>query len=216
MAHQVVCISRVTAAGGDVIGHLVAERLGFRYVDDEVVTLAAEHAGIDSSVVASVEHHKGLLARILEPLFAPPPAIKGYLERRPRAYAGADVRSSSAPAEQLRRLIKDAIVEIAQRGRAVIVAHAASMALARDPGVLRVLVTASVATRIRRLSVASPIVSEDEHAKAVAESDRQRREYLSRFYGVDDESPTHYDLVINTDVLEVGAAVTAIVALATA
>jgi cytidylate kinase len=27
-----------------------------------------------------------------------------------------------------------------------------------------------------------------------------RRDYLKRFYGVDRESPTHYDIVINTDV----------------
>lgn len=212
MAHRVVCISRMMAAGGNAIGHLVAEQLGFRYVDDEIVKLAAEHAGIDVSVVAGVEHHKGVLTRVLEALFAPPPEIADYLQRS-RAYVGADVRSS-APAEALRQLIKGAIVGVAQRGRVVIVAHAASMALARDPDVLRVLVTASTATRLRRLSVANPVVSEDEHVKAIAESDRQRREYLSRFYGVDDESPAHYDLTINTDVLDVQAAVTAIVAVA--
>ena len=33
--------------------------------------------------------------------------------------------------------------------------------------------------------------------------DAARRDYLKRFYGVDEESPTHYDLVINTDVLSV-------------
>jgi cytidylate kinase len=56
----------------------------------------------------------------------------------------------------------------------------------------------------------------DEQAakKAVDESDRQRREYLRRFHNVRQELPTHYDLVINTDVLIVPLAAGLIVSAA--
>jgi cytidylate kinase len=37
----------------------------------------------------------------------------------------------------------------------------------------------------------------------VKDSDAGRRDYLRRFYGIDEELPTHYDLVVNTDVLTV-------------
>jgi cytidylate kinase len=37
----------------------------------------------------------------------------------------------------------------------------------------------------------------------VKDSDAGRRDYLRRFYNVDKELPTHYDLVVNTDVLSV-------------
>ena len=40
-------------------------------------------------------------------------------------------------------------------------------------------------------------------ARAVKDSDAGRRDYLKRFYDVDEESPTHYDLVVNTDVLSI-------------
>ena len=46
-------------------------------------------------------------------------------------------------------------------------------------------------------------LSEGGAKKAVASSDRDRRDYLKRFYKVTEERPTHYDLVINTDVLDV-------------
>jgi cytidylate kinase len=49
---------------------------------------------------------------------------------------------------------------------------------------------------------------------AVASSDRDRREYLKRFYGVKEELPTHYDLVLNTDVLPAEQAAAIIVAAA--
>ena len=39
------------------------------------------------------------------------------------------------------------------------------------------------------------------YRQAVTRSDRERRDYFQRFYGINDELPTHYDPVISTDVL---------------
>ena len=44
MNRSVICISRTAVAGGETVGRVVAERLGFRYLDDEVIQLAAEKA----------------------------------------------------------------------------------------------------------------------------------------------------------------------------
>jgi cytidylate kinase len=35
----------------------------------------------------------------------------------------------------------------------------------------------------------------------MAAADKARADYLKRFYGIDQEIPTQYDLVVNTDVL---------------
>jgi cytidylate kinase len=84
--------------------------------------------------------------------------------------------------------------------------------LAEKPDVLRVHVTAAPKTRVRRMWITNKLLSEDEHARYVVESDRQRQKYLQKFYGVAEELPTHYDLVINTDVLELERAVAAVLA----
>jgi cytidylate kinase len=42
-------------------------------------------------------------------------------------------------------------------------------------------------------------MSEAEAMKEVKASDRDRADYLKRFYEIDVEQPTHYDLVLNTD-----------------
>jgi cytidylate kinase len=68
------------------------------------------------------------------------------------------------------------------------------------PGLLRVFVTASPRLRASRLAREAKI-DPSEAKKAITESDRQRKEYLRRFYNVRQELPTHYDLVINTDIL---------------
>jgi cytidylate kinase len=100
--------------------------------------------------------------------------------------------------EDLRALIRDVIRDVAEEGDVVIVAHAASMALAGREDVLRVLVTASPETRTRRLAEATKLDT-GQAAKAIRDEDAARNHYLARFYGVERELPTHYDLVVNTD-----------------
>jgi cytidylate kinase len=210
MSINVVCIARTVAAGGEHVGRLVAERLGFRYVDDEVIALASERAGLDPAQVGKAEQHDSWLTRLMDAVSAHPKDARRYLPKEESTYYPETPPSAALPRVELRRLIQEAIHEIARRGDAVIVGHAASMALANQKGVLRVFVTASPGTRTQRLFLGG-LLSEEASAQAVAESDRERRLYLERFYDVKEESPTHYDLVVNTDVLDVEQAVGAIV-----
>ena len=79
---------------------------------------------------------------------------------------------------------------------------------------LRVLVTASEKTRCERLRRDGGLLDEEDSAKAVRESDRARTRYLRELYDVRREEPTHYDLVINTDLLTPAAAAACVVAAA--
>jgi cytidylate kinase len=192
MASSVVCISRAMGAGGEDVGRLVAERLGFEYADEEVVAQAAAKAGVDAGVVADEEERKSLATRVLQAL-----ARSGGAEGL--AVGGMPIHTTDEPApEDIRVLIRETIEHMAAEGKVVIVAHAASYALAQKPDVLRVLVTASPQTRAKRLGESEGL-DDSASAKLVKDSDGARRDYLKRFYGVGDESPTDYDLVLNTD-----------------
>jgi cytidylate kinase len=202
MGFRVVCISRAVAAGGEVIGQSVAQRLGFRYVDEQIIARAAELAQVDPKLVAAAEHRRPLLQRILDKL-----AAAGDLAGPVTLATGLpiDVFVSAPPVyrampDDLRALIRAAIHEVGVAGDAVIVAHAASMALAGMEGVLRVLVTASPQTRQARVEKEQGLSGADA-AATVSKSDRERRDYFRSFYEINEELPTHYDLVINTDVL---------------
>ena len=62
--------------------------------------------------------------------------------------------------------------------------------------------TASPDTRVARL-VSAKGLEQAEGARTVNDSDAGRADYLKRFYGISEESPTHYDLVVNTDAVSV-------------
>lgn len=192
---RVVAISHAGGAGGDRVGRLVAEGLDFRFVDEEIITLAAGKEGLDPEVVADAERRKGLLARLVENL-----GRAGTVGAAGIGEFWVPEAGGLAGSSDLRELIIDAIRETAARGDVVIVSHAASIPLAGRDDLLRVFVTASLETRVRRLAAARRL-AEAEAARRVKESDAGRADYFQRFYGIERELPTHYDLTVNTDVL---------------
>lgn len=199
MAYRVITIARTLGAGGEELGRTLAAEFGMRYVDGEIIERAAERAGVTREEMAGAEARKGLVQRIFES-FAP--AGSG---------AGAPVTSALAQAPGYEQLIVDVIQETAAAGNVVIVAHGAAIPLARADGTLRVLVTASRGMRAARLADADPDPARA--MKQVDASDAARADYFRRFYGLECEQPTHYDLVINTDHLGVAEAANLIRAL---
>jgi cytidylate kinase len=188
----VVCISRLLGAQGEQIGRLVAERLGFSHLDEEIVTRAAVRGGLDPGEVADAEQRKSFLRRLLGEL-----GQEGGAEASGFVYFFPSLVDREEKADAA-ALIREAIEETASEGRVVLVAHAASYALAGRPELLRVLVTASAETRASRLAEGGGLGAK-EAARTVKDSDAARADYLRRFYEVDAELPTHYDVVVNTD-----------------
>ena len=190
MTCRVVCISHATGAGGEEVGRLVAEQLGFLYVDDDIVAQAAARGGISSAEVADEERRKSLVSKLLEAM------------ARSSSEMGASVVVEGIDSDDVRALIRETIDRTVARGEAVIVAHAASHAIRPGNEALRVLVTGSPTTRAARLEAREGL-DPARASQAVKSSDAGRRDYLKRFYDIDEERPTHYDLVVNTDVLSV-------------
>lgn len=202
MPARVVCISRTLGAGGTDVGRLVSERLGFRYLDEEIVGRAAEKGQVDVDLVVDAEQRTSIARRLLDQVLWT---------------AAATMTPQFAPStfssEPYRKLIVEVIKEAAAAGDVVIVAHAASQALTGRPGVLRVLVTAPDDVRAGRLAEAEGVDGRGGE-KLVRESDAARAAYFKEFYGLAEESPTQYDLVVNTGLLTVAETAELVVAAA--
>jgi cytidylate kinase len=203
MSFRVVCISAVDGARGEDVAPAVAQALGYRLVDEEILRRAAQEANVDVSQVAEVEKRRSMAIRLLDSLGSNTSlatfAMAGY------------VPAQEAPVESdLRGLIRTTIEELAERGDAVIVAHAASMALGDRSDVLKVMLTASRTARQRTLAEQRDL-DDKAAAKQVDKGDANRADYLKRFYGITHESPADYDLVLNTDRLGTDGAVQLVV-----
>ena len=191
MARTVICLSHATGSGGEEVGKQVAERLGYLYVDEEIVARAAAQGGLEPRDIADEEHRRSFARRILEMLAEG--GGDGWV-----LSPGVSTAMEGLRSPEIRALIRETVVQTAARGNVVIVAHAASYAVESRGASLRVLVTASPRTRAQRVGE-KEMLDEARAQTMVKDGDAGRRDYLKRFYGVDRESPTDYDLVINTD-----------------
>lgn len=178
MPADVICVSRSLGARGEQVAGRAAKRLGFRYVDDEILIAAAERQQLDRDQLAAVERRRSGLTRFVD------------------EFVGGGTIT-----EALRSFIRQELVDTASDGRVVIVAHGASIALAGAPRLLRVLVTGSPNVRAARIAETEQLTTEQAE-KRIRDSDKSRADYLKRFYSID-ENAADYDLVVNTDRLSV-------------
>jgi len=190
MPRDVICVSYDLGAGGEEVARRVADRLGFAYLNEEIVVDAARRGGIDRERVADEERRKGMFEGLLD-----------YLSNTSSLAPGAPTAPpDEISAEAVQALLRGAIDAVAERGSVVIAAHAASHALADQPRALRVLVTATPDARAARVAAEQQLEAR-EATKRVSRSDAARADYLRRFYGIARELPTQYDVVVNTGTL---------------
>jgi cytidylate kinase len=199
-----ITISRQFGAGGSEVARRVAQALGWRVVDNELVEEVASLAGLPPETVAEREERAASfaerLARTLAasaPELLPPPVPGGTVPELQEA--------------DLVRLTERVVAEAAARGKLVLVGRAATAVLARERDCLHVRLVAPRAYRIAaaadRLGLGS-----DQAAAAVDESDAARARYHRQYYQRDWNDPVNYHLVVNTGALGLEGAGAVIIA----
>jgi cytidylate kinase len=184
----VLAISRQLGSGGSHIGREVAKRLGFSYVDREILHRAAESLGVDAANLAPLEERGDRFWERLAPPFllgvtdvpiAPPPQYT----------AGADLFAAE------RRII----LSIAARGNAVIVGRGGVHVLSGYPGLVAVFVHAPESFRVRRLMQALGVATVQEATELVRRSDKQRSAFHKSLTHRPWAEASIYDVCVNTD-----------------
>ena len=195
----VVTVSRQYGAGGFRVARALAEALGFRLVDREIVEEAAKRTGWDPEAAkarderapALVEEVGMTLARAghsigaWPPLFAAPPSV--------------DDRS-------LARATGAVIASLADAGDYVILGRGGQAVLKDRPDACHIALVGDLPDRARRI-MEWQNVDEREAKERCQRVDADRAGYVRRFYGVDIRDPALYDCVLNTSRLTLDDAV---------
>lgn len=196
MTVRVVSIARQAGCAGDEVARETAGRLGFRYIDYQIIQHAAREAGVSPETLSEAEHSPSLMTRILEAL-ARNPSIPVGAWADPVPLSGSPLYTSS----DYRRFIEDVIRDLANQGECVIIGHAGQVILRDRLDTVKVLVTGSPPFRIRRL-IAGMNVDEKTALKTIERTDSERLDYYKRFYDSGWLAPCSYDLCVNTDHLD--------------
>lgn len=171
-----ITISRQMGSQGNEIAWQVAQQLGWRRVNRELINRSALAAKVPQVALAEIDELG---------LFGLRPSAKEW-----RAYQS-----------QVERFIRD----LADEGGVVIVGRGGQVVLRDRPDVLHVRVIAPFEARMSWLQQKEKISVEAAQAR-LKESLKARAQYLQRSYGVQVDDPTLYHLVINTGLVNVSQA----------
>lgn len=181
----IVTISNEYGSGALEIATLVAEKLGYEYVDRQLPVVVAKRLQVRPEAVEANEDAQPTLGE----------RFLTVLERATPELAASSVTEPFD--EELLHAVQDAVRDYAARGNAVIVGRGASAILGPRSDVVRVFMYAPRAWRIARVmqtTRVSPHVAEAELDRV----DRARTAYLKDWYGLTLGDPRNYDLCIDT------------------
>jgi cytidylate kinase len=201
--HTTVTISRQPASGGAYIGRLVARKLGYAYLEREVLHRAARALGVDISELSGQDEKRtGFVDNLL----------KGFLFGTPEA---ACLPSSRRPVfdEELFKAESRIIRAIADRQNTVLVGHAGFALLRERTDVFSVFLHAPKEFRAERLKTARG-VSIAEALAEIEESDARRERFIKTMTGADWYDARNYHLSLDVRATGLDAAADAIIALA--
>ncbi len=178
-----ITISRQPGSLGNEIAGRVAELLDWQLFDRELVHRIAISTKMREQVIESLDEKEKN-------------AVKSWVQ----GIIDSDSISSDRYCHHLVRVV----TTIAQHGRAVIVGRGANYVLDPARG-LRVRVVAPLNVRIRRL-MARENLDEREARNRIREGDNQQIAFARHYFHRDINDMDYYDLMLNTEYLDVEAA----------
>lgn len=189
-AQYVVTVGRSFGSGGRALGKLIADKLGIKFYDKELLVKAAEKAGMSPEYF---ERNDERAPRFLSGIFA-----FGNAYSPMTLYGGG---ASPIGADSIYQAQCDFIHEIAGEGPCVIVGRTADYVLRDLPNLVNIFVHAPMEDCVKRIVGRADTLSEDD-ARSLAERTNKIRASFYNFYtdkkwGV----ASSYDLTLDSSLL---------------
>jgi cytidylate kinase len=185
----IVTVSHEMGSGGAEIGAALAERLGYRYVDQDMIGQAARKYGVGEDKLTQLD------------------------ETKPTLFERFDVET-----RQHITVLQSALLDVAETDDAVIMGRGGQVLLRNIVHVLRVRVMAPFDMRVKRVmkKMAGQMgesVDVRTTAEMVRRNDHEKFGRMRYLYDVDWSDPALYDVVINTEKLSTQAGIDVIIGL---
>ena len=186
MKYRTLVISRQYGSGGARIAAMIAERLGWRLLDGQIIEQVARAMRTDCAAVQPLDEH-----------------VSSWLHRLNRDGLKSAALMSGVPcgdedfldADVVAQFTRSAIEEAAAAGDCVIVGRGAQCALDGRADVFRVFVYAPLEQRLKNVRARTGnAISE----KQLCEVDAERVRYISSYFGKQRHDLDLYDLLIST------------------
>lgn len=180
----IVTIARGYGSGGRTIGKMLADRLGVKFYDKDLIRMASDVSGINESLFGQSDE------KTKSGVFGKPGVYKGEVI--------APGKSGFISEENLFNYQAMVIKQIAVEGSCVIVGRCADYVLRDDPSVVRVFIYADEEACIKNAADVKGITDRREALKTIASTDKERAAYYKAHTGREWIDARNYDLCLNS------------------
>ncbi len=183
-----ITIARQYGSGGRMVGEKLAELLGFRYVDRELVTLAAQKSGYDPEILSRADEKSA-------------GSLLYTLAMGSNMYGVHGGTQLEMPINDKLFIVQSEIIKSeADKESCVFVGRCADYVLAEYPGRISVFLYASKDARIKRVAQEHGL-SEKEASETINKTDKRRAGYYNFYTGGRWGDFENYHLMLDTSVL---------------
>jgi cytidylate kinase len=185
--YRVLTMNREFGSGGGRIAQTIAEWLGWKLLDRDIIDAIAYAAHVDSQVVRHYDEHVDSWLR----------RINQQAMRSAALAAGLELGENSVfDAEEMVKISRKIIEEAYTEGNCVIVGRGSQCVLQHKPDVFHAFVYAPYLDRLTRLR---DRLDKGIHAEQrIRIVDEERAKYLQQYYGKCWNNPHLYDLMISS------------------
>ena len=182
----VITISRQFGAGGITLGKMVAKRLGYSFVDTEIIKMVAEMANVSTNFVETVEKEAGgKFSKIITKLVSKP--LLDRVLKDERGYIDEEI--------YLDYLVL-IIAQMADEGNVVILGRGSQYILGDHPDAYHFLLIDEFANRVKFMREHYNL-SQSRAEQVVKSEDKRRLNLYRKLHKTDYDRPSLYHLVLN-------------------
>ncbi len=187
MEYRLLTVNREFGSGGGHIAQTVAEWLGWKLLDRDIIDAIAYAAHVNTDVVRHYDEHVTSWLSRLNQQTMRSAALAAGLELGEDAVFDAD---------EMVKITQKVVEEAYAGGNCVIVGRGAQCVLQHKPGVFHAFVYAPYKERILRLRKRLKDPSSAE--QRIRTVDEERAKYLQKYFGKCWNDPHLYDLMIRS------------------
>ena len=187
MKYRLLTVNREFGSGGGRIAQTIAENLGWKLLDKDIIDAIAYAAHVDTKAVLRYDEHVDSWLRRLNQQAMRSAALAAGLELRDNALFDA---------QEMVKISQKIIEKAYEDGNCVIVGRGSQCVLQHKPDAFHAFVYAPHRQRILRLRERlAKGVDAEERIRTV---DRERAKYLQEYWGKYWLNPHLYDLMISS------------------
>ena len=178
-----ISIGRQFGSGGSFLGHSLAQKLGFKFYDSEIITKAAQESGMDEKIIKEKDEK---------------PATSTFFHNIQNLIAGNDCVISN---ENIFKIQSQAIRKAASESNCVIMGRCSDYVLRDYPYCLSIFFWSPIEDRIKRVCERAGIADKEKVRQWIEKEDSARATYYNYYTGKTWGMSQSYDISVNVSLM---------------